>query len=297
MGKPDFIGVGTERAGTSWLFTMIAHHPEIWVPPLKELHFLDTIDPEVPSHNPRYKWHLTSRIKHKAVPFCDMQSRPEFFKNSYAEYLQWDWCYFKGSMDFDWYQGLFDERFVKGRIAGEFTPAYCNIAPELIKRLLDVNPDMKFVMVFRNPVEQMRSSLIQNFVMIEKRRFSDVTDDEMMDWLASPFALRKSNIRDVLEKWREIVPHEQLCVGVYDEIREEPFELIKRVYAFLGLSDDFTPEKTVYKRKINKLTKRDTVIPQNVQDYIDGAFGVKSSSDTKYLLEHYPEFKRYWDKD
>ena len=42
--RPDFIGVGTERAGTSWLFSMIAHHPGSWVPPLKELHFLDSID-------------------------------------------------------------------------------------------------------------------------------------------------------------------------------------------------------------------------------------------------------------
>ena len=290
MGKPDFIGVGTERAGTSWLYTMIAHHPDVWVPPLKELHFLDTVDPDVPSHNPRYRWHLTSRIKQKAVPFFDMAHRPEFFKNSYLEYLQWDLRYFTGDMDFDWYQGLFDERFVKGRVAGEYTPAYCNISADLIKGMLEINPAMKFLMVFRNPVKQIRSSLIQNFVMIEKRDFSSVGEDEMMEWLRSPFAKRKSNIKYILEKWNALVPEEQIFVGVYDEVKHAPLDMIKRVYAFLGLGDAFFPPEDVYKKKVNNLTRPDTIIPQNVQSYIDETFG----GDNAYLIERYPEFAKYW---
>ena len=42
-GPPDFVGVGAQRAGTTWWFRMIAAHPEIH-PPLKpgrkELHYL-----------------------------------------------------------------------------------------------------------------------------------------------------------------------------------------------------------------------------------------------------------------
>jgi len=42
-GPPDFVGVGTQRAGTTRWFRLIAEHPEITSPPAgtKELHYFD----------------------------------------------------------------------------------------------------------------------------------------------------------------------------------------------------------------------------------------------------------------
>jgi len=36
-----FLGIGAQKAGTSWLHTMLARHPGIAFPPIKELHFWD----------------------------------------------------------------------------------------------------------------------------------------------------------------------------------------------------------------------------------------------------------------
>ena len=58
---PGFIGIGMERAGTSWLFTQLASHPDIWVPPLKEIHYFDVIDPQAKFLDHRYSYHLKSR--------------------------------------------------------------------------------------------------------------------------------------------------------------------------------------------------------------------------------------------
>lgn len=43
VGPPDFVGVGAQRAGTSWWFSLILEHPRIDAPPgtPKELHFFD----------------------------------------------------------------------------------------------------------------------------------------------------------------------------------------------------------------------------------------------------------------
>ena len=38
---PDFIGIGAQKGGTSWLHTNLEKHPQIWLPPMKELHYLD----------------------------------------------------------------------------------------------------------------------------------------------------------------------------------------------------------------------------------------------------------------
>lgn len=40
LKKPDFVGVGAQRAGTSWLYHALNAHPEIFLP-LKEVHFFD----------------------------------------------------------------------------------------------------------------------------------------------------------------------------------------------------------------------------------------------------------------
>jgi hypothetical protein len=42
-GPPDFVGVGAQRAGTTWWFRMLARHPDIRAPQnrKKELHFFD----------------------------------------------------------------------------------------------------------------------------------------------------------------------------------------------------------------------------------------------------------------
>lgn len=39
VGPPDFVGVGVQKAGTSWWFDLIAAHPAVAEPFRKELHF------------------------------------------------------------------------------------------------------------------------------------------------------------------------------------------------------------------------------------------------------------------
>lgn len=38
--KPDFIGIGAQRSGTSWLYNCLIEHPDVYMP-RKEVHFFD----------------------------------------------------------------------------------------------------------------------------------------------------------------------------------------------------------------------------------------------------------------
>lgn len=38
---PDFIGIGAQKAGTTWLYKNLKQHPNIWLPEIKELHYFD----------------------------------------------------------------------------------------------------------------------------------------------------------------------------------------------------------------------------------------------------------------
>lgn len=41
MGNPNFLVVGAQRAGTSFLWGLLDQHPEIFVPKVKEIHYFD----------------------------------------------------------------------------------------------------------------------------------------------------------------------------------------------------------------------------------------------------------------
>jgi len=41
--QPDFLCVGAQKGGTSWLYQQLAAHPDFWMAPLKELHYFDLL--------------------------------------------------------------------------------------------------------------------------------------------------------------------------------------------------------------------------------------------------------------
>ncbi|MFL5992247.1 MAG: hypothetical protein ACJ73W_09685, partial [Rubrobacteraceae bacterium] len=41
MTFPEYIGIGAQKAGTTWLHRNLQAHPGIWMPREKELHYFD----------------------------------------------------------------------------------------------------------------------------------------------------------------------------------------------------------------------------------------------------------------
>jgi hypothetical protein len=37
----DFLCIGMVKGGTGWLFDQLQFHPDFWMPPIKEMHYLD----------------------------------------------------------------------------------------------------------------------------------------------------------------------------------------------------------------------------------------------------------------
>lgn len=291
MGRgPDFIGIGMERAGTSWLFSQIASHPDIWVPPLKELHFFDVIDPPAKYLTHRYFYHLKSRLKQKAAPFMKLPNRPEFKKNDYLTYLLWDFYFFTGRFDVQWYTRLFDKRFTGGKICGEITPAYSNLTAETIHMILEMNPQVKFLLSVRNPMKRMLSGLIHHFRHIEKRNFEDVSEKEMLSFLKNSAAQNRSDVGNILQTWQNHVPADQLAIQSFERVAEDPKGLIKDTYAYLGVDDSYLPPESLYKKKINAYTRTEFEMPESVREIL-----LETGRTVAEQLEKtHPEITKNW---
>jgi hypothetical protein len=42
---PDFLCIGEQRCGTSWLTQNLKHHPQIWLPPIKAVRYFNDPSP------------------------------------------------------------------------------------------------------------------------------------------------------------------------------------------------------------------------------------------------------------
>ena len=112
--KPDFIGIGSPRCATTWLYKNLVTHPGVYFPPaLKEVHFFDEIGRD---------GHFSERGR---------------------------WNYERG---ISWYENLFNGAS-SAQIAGEITPTYLadEKAPELIAQHY---PDVKLLLSVRNPIDR-----------------------------------------------------------------------------------------------------------------------------------------------
>src|ERR1700749_4313420 len=57
---PDFLCIGAQKAGTTWLDSNLRRHPDVWLPPLKELHYFNSVH-----INGHLKWNLKHRCNHR----------------------------------------------------------------------------------------------------------------------------------------------------------------------------------------------------------------------------------------
>jgi hypothetical protein len=72
---PDFLGIGAQKAGTTWLYKNLRCHPELFLPNEKELHYFDW------NYDRSLRWYAhhfqagTSRIKGEITPGYSILAR------------------------------------------------------------------------------------------------------------------------------------------------------------------------------------------------------------------------------
>ena len=69
--RPDFLCVGAQKAGTSWLYHQLNSHPDFWMPPIKELGYFDQMSH---SRHPDSWCKAPSRDKRDHFFFAGMES-------------------------------------------------------------------------------------------------------------------------------------------------------------------------------------------------------------------------------
>jgi hypothetical protein len=206
---PDFLCVGAQKGGTSWLYRQCEPHADFWMPPLKELHYFNKLTKAKRANPPRCRderdvCFLESVNRLSARPFIDMENYARLFA-------------YKGS-----------------RLSGDITPAYSILNDEIIERVVSCFPNLKVIFLARDPVERAWSQLSMGVRLGRISRFDATDADAVIQKLLHPAVLSLSYPSKIVARWRGHVHPDLFRLYFFDDLERNPAELRRSILHFLA---------------------------------------------------------------
>jgi hypothetical protein len=241
---PDFLGIGAQRAGTTWLSENLRQHPQIWMPPKKELHYFNRFYSSAPSlmvvdslFRRIFSQHSASRRWRRAVK----GRLTEAWGEHNWKRMTWELRFLFGQYGDEWYASLF--RDGKGRVTGEITPAYAILNLEDIEPISKLMPEVKLIFIVRNPIDRAWSAIrFRRWRMKrrhrrrgEKAEIPPLSIAELDSYFQAPEWVQRGDYVRTLSNWLSFFPEEQLFIGFFEDIVQDPEPLLVRLFDFLGV--------------------------------------------------------------
>ncbi len=277
---PDFIGIGAQKAGTTWLHRNLQVHPQIFMP-RKEVHYFDRKmdDPSNAVTRLLGKRPVDEQWRRQVRHWFGLHARTLSLKS-----LLWDVKYYLRRYDDEWYGSVFEPS--GGRVTGEITPAYSALGEEKVARVHRLAPDAKIVFMMRNPIERVWSHAVMSFDKVEKGSVGSVPERKLLRKIGRDSSRSLTDYLRTLETWRRFYPDERIFVGFLEDVHFFPAELLRAVYGFLGIDASFRPpepEKKVHVRS-------DDSMPAGVAVELARTFG----GQTESLEERFGGYASFW---
>lgn len=227
MTMPNFLVIGAAKCGTDSLCDYLNQHPDVYIPGNREPNFFVAEGQgEIPYRGPGDR---------EALKGWDM------------------WV-----SSLDQYQALFASASDR-KAVGEGTTWYLydEHAPARIRHYI---PAAKLIAILRNPADRAYSAYtmllrdgrepIQSFAQALAAEDERIRDNWEPMWHYTRMGLYASQ----LKRYYELFDPKQMHVVVYDDFNARPGEVLRDLYRFLGVDDQFAPD-TSERRNVSMVPK------------------------------------------
>ncbi len=243
---PDFLLLGPQRTGTTWLHTNLTFHPHILMPTVKEIFFLNRLDPQHPKHKTR-----------------DLREYLQHFQEPWSERWRKTWFHLRVHKELYW-----------PRIRGEATASNAVIPPEIISDISFLNPDLKAILIIRNPVTRAWAHAKKKLFRGKGRDVSEIDDSTFKDFFVSDYQLHCGRYSQMIENWSQYLKSGHLLLLSFDDISEDPEGLLTRVFQFLGIPSQAKYIGPQARQVINRTdpTYQSHRLPAHLQGFLEEVF-------------------------
>jgi hypothetical protein len=228
--RPDFLCVGSERSGTTWLWRCMMVHPNIGVPATKELRFFNR-----GFEYDRLHFRALSQFLEnpRACP-----TRPDFLERVATEMRL-----LYGGLPA--YYRIFGQ--LSQPVVGELTPQYCFQPAKRVQQMHDAAPDARILYMLRDPVDR----LLAGARMVAQREQRPLSDHALKKAASDPVQLCLTDTPAHLHVFEDIFGADRVQVFFFDDITERPAGLIDDICGYIGAQTADLPE-TDLRQKINE---------------------------------------------
>ena len=160
---------------------------------------------------------------------ANLSRHPSIFLPETKELHYFDWSFHRPLGEY-----LANFRDAGDRIIGEITPGYSMLGPDRIAYIRGLVPDLKVLLLLRDPVERAWSQAVMNLVEIAGRPAEDIEVSMFLDHLAEPRVRGRGDYLGMLDRWEGAFGRTNVHVGFFEDVAERPVELLSGILRFLG---------------------------------------------------------------
>ncbi len=151
--------------------------------------------------------------------------------------------------------------------AGEFTPAYAILESEMVGRIRGWMPELKILMILRDPVKRAWSHARKDFAKYWGKEIEDATLEDLRPFFDSPNIAKRGDYLSCLQTWLAHFPKEQFFVSFMEDVKTDPEGVLREHFEFLGVeSDQFDFGKAELSKPINP--RPSVPLPEGAVDYL-----------------------------
>jgi hypothetical protein len=252
---PHFLGIGAQRSGSTWLHRNLQACSDIWLPPVKELHYFDEL---------RNRPLFNQRFRKQRVNIATRYLRALRHLDTSTLMPRWDARFLLRVPNDRWYCSLF--RAGTGRICGEITPAYSTLDKSSVEHIHGLLPNTKIIFVMRDPVERAWSQARKDLPRVFAKPMDQIAKEDVFAWFASPWCQLRTNYVRTLNIWRGAFGSEAMYLDFYESVKIEPDAMLSRILRFVGAKGSVTPESETTQKVVNR--GREAAMPAEYQKHL-----------------------------
>jgi len=217
----EFLGIGTQKAGTTWLTTNLRSHPQVWIPRVvKEIHYFDVV------HLGYNRNFMQNKLEERCAHLIKKMQKSGVVTSENEQYL-------KRIVDHDfaftdeWYEHIFSAA-PKGKMRGEFTPFYCALDSKGIDHVKRLMPKVKLIYMIRDPMQRAMSAMRMILERKGKRSQKEILENPLFQ-ARGDYALN-------VPAWEKAFSKDQILYLPFGGIKTDPISIMRKVETFLGVS-------------------------------------------------------------
>ena len=227
-----FVGIGPPKTATTWLHQSLSYHPDLLLPPLKEIgYFWEKQCLPMNGYFARFSsrhWFYRQKRRHVLGSL-----RRTLQGKAGLDKLKWNMRYFLWPHTDEWYRQLFDA----GYVSGDITPKYSELTATSVQNMRNTVGAARIVMTVRDPVEREWSRAKMNLCARRNLRPDQVPRDEWFRHFDDEAQAAANDYLEIYDRWAGVFGKENIHLIFIDEIVEDSWEVYRRLCGFLGVSD------------------------------------------------------------